>query len=168
MKTKNSKSLAIALLALSPVSVMASGCGKSPLLNHDNAERRPVGGDTNNRQPGSPAPTAADCSLSFPSNGLCASLTWESGPSGDDENSFTLRFFDGSGAARDADAEVYAQLWMPAMGHGSSPVLVAAQGSGVYSVTRVFFIMPGTWDLRVQLKRNGQVVEQAVTQVTIR
>ena len=66
-----------------------------------------------------------------------------------------------------SDSEVAVALWMPAMGHGSSPVTVGPQGGGVYSVSKAYFIMPGTWDVRVQIKKNHQLFEQAVVSVSL-
>ncbi|MBI3554828.1 MAG: FixH family protein, partial [Deltaproteobacteria bacterium] len=66
------------------------------------------------------------------------------------------------------------KLWMPAMGHGSSPVNVAhavdqggANVPGVFKATNVYFVMPGDWDVHVQLKNGSKVVEETVEKVTI-
>ena len=45
--------------------------------------------------------------------------------------------------------EVKVSLWMPAMGHGSSPVQIEKLDTENYKVTSVWFIMPGDWDVRV-------------------
>ena len=63
---------------------------------------------------------------------------------------------------------VAVKLWMPGMGHGSSPVLVqpaqdesGASMPGSYEASRVYFSMPGKWEIWIQLKQNGKVVEQS-------
>jgi hypothetical protein len=50
--------------------------------------------------------------------------------------------------------------WMPVMGHGSSvtPQIIGA-GAGVYTVTDVYFAMPGEWDLRTSF--TGPVTDGA-------
>ncbi len=47
------------------------------------------------------------------------------------------------------------KLWMPDMGHGSSPVTVTQFGVNKYKVTQAFFIMPGNWEVRVAFKLEG-------------
>jgi hypothetical protein len=37
----------------------------------------------------------------------------------------------------------------------------------VYAVSKAYFIMPGAWDVRVQLKKNHQLFEQAVVSVNL-
>lgn len=46
-------------------------------------------------------------------------------------------------------------LWMPDMGHGSSPVTLTQFGVNKYKVTQAFFIMPGHWEVRVNFKLEG-------------
>jgi hypothetical protein len=61
------------------------------------------------------------------------------------------------------------KLWMPSMGHGSSPVKISqalgtagAPLDGVFNVTNVFFVMPGEWEIRVIVKDgNGNLLDQA-------
>lgn len=183
----------IALLIAVP---LFSACGNSPLLHHVNAKPlvyAPTGanvpaapsgpsGGTGSPSVGSDAPSAgtdapsrpaeAECPLAFPKSGLCASLTWDSPASSQAENSFVLRFWSKEGGSpagpfRDADGTVAVQLWMPSMGHGSSPVTVTPHGGGAYAATRVFFIMPGAWDIRVQIKRGGQLLEQAIQPIQL-
>ena len=59
------------------------------------------------------------------------------------------------------DADVSIVPWMPAMGHGSSIVpTVTSEGDGVYVVSDLVLIMPGTWELRLQL---GGALQDTVT-----
>ncbi len=44
-----------------------------------------------------------------------------------------------------------AKLWMPDMGHGSSPTTLIPQNSQCTRVERLDFLMPGLWELRVTL-----------------
>lgn len=160
------KKLAIATLLTLSFSALA--CGNSPLLHHETATPPSAAAPERNAV----QPSAGECPLEFPKSGLCASVTWGNTLSSDEENTATLRFWDkatgtAAGPYRDAGGEVAMFLWMPAMGHGSSPVLVTPQGGGVYSATRVYFIMPGDWDVRVQIKKNHQLFEQAVFSVKL-
>ena len=69
---------------------------------------------------------------------------------------------------------VAAKLWMPAMGHGSSPVKVekAKDSSGnvipgIFQGTNVYFITPGDWEVRIQLKQGSTVKEEAILAIHI-
>jgi hypothetical protein len=158
-----------AFAALAVLSFSSLACGNSPLFNHATASRTTANPPTDRGS----APQG-DCPLAFPKSGLCASITWDSALTSDAENTATLRFWDSNTGSEagpyrniDADGEAAVALWMPAMGHGSSPVTVTAQGGGVYSVTKAYFIMPGAWDVRVQIKKNHQLFEQAVASVNL-
>jgi len=150
---------------------IASACGKSPLLNHANAADSATSGLS------SPAPAA--CPLSFPKAGLCASLSWSSGPSAEAMNSFALKFWSvssatSSGPFSDPAKSVFVKLWMPSMGHGSSPVTVTHKQdsthtnlTGQFEATNVYFVMPGAWDVHVQLRDGATVSEEAVLAVKL-
>jgi hypothetical protein len=115
-----------------------------------------------------------NCPLDYPNSNLCAKIEWIVGPNGDDgESSFFVKFWDKhtgapEGPYADPEHDVAVQLWMPTMGHGSSPVTMAEQAVGVYKATRVSFIMPGAWNIRVKLQDGNALVEQAILPVTIR
>lgn len=47
-----------------------------------------------------------------------------------------------------------AELWMPSMGHGSSPVSLFPQGSGCTAIRNMNFMMRGNWELRLWLNNN--------------
>jgi len=51
-------------------------------------------------------------------------------------------------------------LWMPSMGHGSSPVLINKIGTGVYDVSEVYFIMDKDWQIKVQLIEGANILEE--------
>jgi len=58
-------------------------------------------------------------------------------------------------------------LWMPSMGHGSSPVSIKKLASGDYEVNNVFFIMGGRWELRFNILKNNEVVDEVILPYTI-
>lgn len=47
------------------------------------------------------------------------------------------------------------KLWMPDMGHGSSPVTLNQLGLNKYQVSQAFFIMTGAWEVRVTFNLEG-------------
>jgi hypothetical protein len=151
----------ISQFSLSFALLFLFGCGYSPLMNHSNADDLPARAIES---------LDANCPLAFPKSGFCAALTWNVGPS-EEESSFTLKFWKRVGGPQllvDPPHSVAVQLWMPDMGHGSSAVTVTKVADGVFSATRVSFIMPGDWDIRIQLKDAAKVIEQTVVKETIR
>ena len=142
--------------------IFLSACGESPLFSHYNAD------DMN---PGGNKVATVSCPLSFSKSKLCGSIEWVTGPS-EEESVFTLKFWDSNegsskGPYLDPAHRVFVQLWMTSMGHGSSPVAIQKTTQGIYAVTKVFFIMPGEWDVRVQLKDGNVVFEQTVQSVNV-
>lgn len=67
----------------------------------------------------------------------------------------------------DLNYNVAIVLWMPSMGHGSRPVVVEKQASLKYNATKIFFIMPGDWEIRFQLKSNNEIVDEYVVKIII-
>ncbi len=144
------------------------GCVDSPILNHADA---------------APAEqqlaVESICPIAFTEHNLCASLTWVKQATDSETGEFTLKFWDKtqgseSGPYVTPALTPFVKLWMPSMGHGSSPVhLVAtldaagAATPGVFSATNVYFIMPGKWEIWVQLKQDAQVIAQAKLDVEI-
>lgn len=53
---------------------------------------------------------------------------------------------------------VGASLWMPDMGHGSSPVTLISQTNGCTKISKMDFFMTGAWDVRVTLANNSRFV----------
>lgn len=51
-----------------------------------------------------------------------------------------------------------ADLWMPSMGHGSSPVAVFPQANGCTALRNLNFMMRGDWDVRIWLNNNDSGV----------
>lgn len=150
-------------IALALMAVFLNSC-ISPLLEHVEADES---------VPPAPVEKARDCELDFAKAGFCASWSWDHRPGDDETGSAVLRFWkkgEGSpfGPYADPEGTVAVKLWMPAMGHGSSPVTVTPQvdaaGSripGVFTASQIYFSMPGAWEIRVQLKNGTQVIDQA-------
>ena len=93
-------------------------------------------------------------------------LEWEKKPTDEEFGSFILRTGQSSNDPEDVDGNLAVVLWMPSMGHGSSPVTVERIAKGTYRASKVFFTMPGDWEIRIQRKVGGRVAEQ--TAIAIR
>lgn len=139
------------------------GCAKS-----NYAVAGGAGGDVS---PPNSQTTTAQCPNYFSKAGMCFSLTWVDGiPAISKEGHFILRFWPPNADQStlvDPAAEVAVVLWMSSHGHGSLPVQISKTGSGEYLVNKVFFVMAGPWDIRVQLKNGQTILEQVVVPVTI-
>ncbi len=49
-------------------------------------------------------------------------------------------------------------LWMESMGHGSSPIFVKRLDKGIYSLSEIYFSMPGDWQLKIDFKKNNKTI----------
>ncbi len=84
----------------------------------------------------------------------------------EETGTFVLKFWrpnaaDQSPVLQDVQGEVKVRLWMPSMGHGSSPVVVSKADVGTYKVDEVFFSMPGDWDIEVTVvNANQEVIDE--------
>lgn len=159
----------------------------SPILKHASAEdQKKISGVTATPGAENEPRLAAACPLSFPKAKLCANLEWLSPPSLDEEKPgrLRLRFWNSeTGAASGpyvnpdsslSGAKVAVKLWMPDMGHGSSPVKIGvskdAQGNaitGVFDTQEVYFSMGGHWEVFIQLKQGNTVAEQSKIDVEL-
>lgn len=100
------------------------------------------------------------CPFKLINSGNCLSLDWEVSPTAEDFGQFLIN------TAEEIDGDVSVFLWMPSMGHGSSPVTVNSIGVGVYRAFDVFFSMSGDWEIHIQVKKNNEVKDQAVIPFT--
>lgn len=107
-----------------------------------------------------------DCSVQFKS-GLCAAIVWDHFPKENQFGSFFIKIYrlnlgDGSPVPVEVESSVKAVLWMPSMGHGSSPITVTQVDVGTYKAERVFFVMPGEWEIKIQQKQGDTLLDEAV------
>ncbi|MEK2688405.1 FixH family protein [Bdellovibrio sp. GT3] len=113
-----------------------------------------------------------ECLLQLAHANLCAKLEWTLGPQSPAESEFILKFWSktdsvSAGTLVDPENTLSAILWMPSMGHGSSPVTIEKIETGVYRIRRVYFIMPGDWEVRIYLKNGTTVIDQATVSLLL-
>lgn len=119
--------------------------------------------------PGPAAPNrpaaAGDC-VRLPASGSCLRLAWEKLPTTEETGTLLVSVTgpeaSGLPVTRELDGELRAQLWMPGMNHGSTPTEVDRLGPGLYRVREVYFIMPGAWEIRLQVWRDGELRDEGV------
>jgi hypothetical protein len=108
--------------------------------------------DPANAPSGAAAGPAASTPTCF-ADGTCVRWKWERVPTEEDFGSFTFSLYEiEHGIAVDPADPPAVLLWMPAMGHGSSPVRVSRVSAGSYRAEKVFFSMHGAWEIRFQRK----------------
>lgn len=150
--------------ALLPIGFLVSSCGLSPALHHHSA-------DDAKKESSTEAPVAA-CPFSFPKAGLCASWTWTEHPVSEVTVSAEVKFWSATDGTADGpyvtpSYSLRPFLWMPSMGHGSSPIEVTSVSTGIYQLKEIYFTMPGDWTLNLQLKNGNQVIEAANIPISI-
>lgn len=116
-----------------------------------------------------PAPQKNEdiCPLRFSRASLCGKIVWKSSLVEKGGATFELTTWDSTtgssqGPFSDSSEGQWAiSIYMPSMGHGSAPLKITSQGAGVYEISKVFFIMPGAWEIRFLLKDSSlQIVDQ--------
>ena len=112
---------------------------------------------------------SGECEYFFSSEKICLKTEWTKKPSESSFGEMNLSFVDSVDQTRFIDPlhEPYLLLWMPSMGHGSSPVTMERVDVGRYRAQDIFFIMTGEWDLHYQLKSGPHVVEEKIQKVII-
>ena len=120
-----------------------SSCGKPPILNKTSVNSSEIsGGSLLNEQ--------------FPNKNISFSINWLSNPNLDDLSSFELKL--SKQLSQNQVLSIY--IWMPEMGHGSSPVVIKQVNSTDYNVYELAFIMPGLWVLHIEILENNKVIDQ--------
>lgn len=112
---------------------------------------------------------SGECGVEFrlPNSNACVSFTWEKPQEGRKPGIGLLKIWranlaDGSPVPITLGDAVEVVLWMQHMGggHGSDPVTVEPVDVGTYRLRRVFFSMPGLWEIRVFVKSAGNTIDQ--------
>ena len=141
MKSINLTFLAIILLAL-------LSCGKSPLkMIKKSTEASSISGLENSK--------------TFKSTQQNLTINWLSPINSTDEGHALLIVKNDSYAA-DLPENFILDIWMPDMGHGSSPIKIKKLGTGLYDLSEIYFIMDGYWQLRIRLKNNSSILEEQI------
>ncbi len=123
--------------------ISIAGCGKSPLLNKVRTNINEVSGNI-------------FLSEKFPGKNIDFSLTWQTSPSLEELGVFEIELK----TPLDTNQTLNAFIWMPEMGHGSSPIEISKTSLTNYLFSEVAFIMPGLWVLHIELLENNQVVDK--------
>lgn len=135
---------------------LSLGCAKPNYINSDT-----------NKISAPKSEKTETCQIFFKSLNVCANLKWNILPTQNDSGSFSLHFYN-NGVDFSLTKIPRVFLWMPSMGHGSSPVTIKSVSASNFNIEKVFFIMPGEWDINVIIQDEGGVtLDQASYSLTI-
>ncbi len=129
--------------------VLLAGCEAGPAFNHANADD---GAGAAQRE------VADSEGQRFFRLGVDFALTWQNGCPSRDACSFDLALR----TPLPEGATVEALLWMPSMGHGSSPIKARQVGQLAWEFTDVHFIMAGKWQLKLRVMQNGAKLDETI------
>ena len=112
----------------------------------------------------------ADCSLQLSSSKICVSWKWEVLPTASTMGSlilktYRLNMFDQTALETDLESLPVLVLWMPSMGHGSTRTSTERLDTGTYRIQKVFFVMPGNWDLKFQVIKDAEIIDEATSSI---
>lgn len=109
------------------------------------------------------------CDVVFEKAHACATIAWATAPakSQDSKFTFTIQAIAGESLDKVLNADLEVILWMPSMGHGSSPTKVQKVNGTTYDVSDVYFIMGGDWEIRFVLKNGNDILDEAVYSLDI-
>lgn len=163
---------------------LLSGCGDSPIGNHDNTKPKAASKPSEKAKPSTqdasqskddPQSQAATtetlrCDLEFKKAELCAQMTWIKGPewnsNTEDPMEIRLDFWDPKTKKRaDLDYEVDFDSAMPTMNNhplASKPRVTRENDPvGVYSISDIrISCLGGNWNFFFQLKDRGNIIDQ--------
>lgn len=110
------------------------------------------------------------CVLAFTKSQVCGTVKWQKIPTETETGSFLVKIYplnnsDENLMVFNYDLKIY--LWMPSMGHGSSPVQVNKIADNNFLVEKVFFIMPGDWEIHYKLMSQGIEIDEFIQQIRI-
>lgn len=139
-----------------------TGCAQPKYIQKNSSDSSSVSGQE----------LKADCSLQFQNSKICLMWKWETQPTNTVMGSlilktYRLNHYDQTSVETDMTAIPDLILWMPSMGHGSSPTVSEQIDIGTYRIKNVFFIMPGDWDLKFQVKSGNEKIDEAIVSVFI-
>ena len=113
------------------------GCAPGPAFSHESMNTTGAGNQK----------TGTDCTFKNEAKKLCLKMDWVVGPAVKKENKISWKIL-----SMETEEVVHfknavnIELWMPDMGHGSSPTETILIGEN-YQTSKMYFIMRGAWVL---------------------
>lgn len=150
------------LLVYSLIGFILFGCARPKYIQESGAADSAQPDSTSSRK----TDITAECAIVFSETKYCLSWYWENKPTSKQAGSlifkmYRLNQFDKTAVAIDPAGMPAVVLWMPSMGHGSTPTQTTRLDVGTYRASNVFFIMPGEWDIRFSVKDESDASKPA-------
>ncbi len=133
------------LLFIFSLLLLVASCGKSPLLKPKETLTTGISG--------------LEVAKNFKTTNQNLSINWLSPINSIDEGR-ALLIVKQNEMAVDLTNQFSVFLWMPTMGHGSSPIKIKKLATGIYQLSEIYFIMDGFWQLKVQLKNGASLLDE--------
>lgn len=113
----------------------------------------------------------ASCSTRFSTSGLCVVWYWEKVPTENEPGqlifkTYRLNALDQTPIEVDTVNVAQVVLWMPSMGHGSTPTTTVQVDTGTYRSSNVFFVMPGEWEIKFHVQNESGTIDEAKVTLT--
>lgn len=148
-------------LALTVLIAILAGCAEP---KYETVQQAPAGNTSQSQK-------VTECEVLFQNSRYCLLWRWEQMPTSTQVGSVVFKVvranaLDDSPMPVDLTAIPALILWMPSMGHGSSPTTVEQVDTGSFRARNVFFIMPGEWELKFQVKDGSTIQDEAVVTLT--
>ena len=129
------------IFAFLVLSILLSSCNESPILNHKRGQNNTILSPVKE----------------------WAKVDWIHAPVVNENSAFELQLNEELLPNEILEIE----LFMPSMGHGSSPVVIEKVNALNYFVDEVYFIMPGDWEVRIYKKLNGKVKDDFIIRLNL-
>lgn len=116
-------------------------------------------------------PNPTKCSTQFKNLKLCIATQWLVNPSTTQASQVKITLYSpesgtGTPSLILPPLKFHAYLWMPEHGHGSSPIEIT-EVDGSYLLSDIWFIMPGLWELRLEVLKGTEIVDLHYLRLTL-
>lgn len=122
--------------------IILSACGKPPYLNKAQYVEN----------------SGVNSSLFFDISNLYLEINWTT-PLNTSDEARAILLVTKNGIPTNLPMKYDIYLWMPSMGHGSSPITIKEKSVGTYELSDIYFIMSGDWQLRFDLPIGSNQIE---------
>ena len=130
----------ITLLCLS---LLFLSCGKPPILNKLENNKN----DSNEQ---------IFTGEYFPKEKINFRLSWTIKPTLENLSSFSLKL----SKPLSESQTINTYIWMPDMGHGSSPIEISQLNTTDFIMSEIAVVMPGLWIIHIEILDNNQVIDK--------
>ena len=129
--------------------------------------------DEENRESQQPPTTiSSTCQQIFTQSRICLEWEWIKTPTASEPGILEFKTFNLETANTvhqfvDLENLPKVTLWMPSMGHGSTPTKTTRIIQGHYRCEKVFFIMPGAWQIQFQFTNSQGQKDETIVNLII-